>query len=142
MKKVPAALKFFNKAFPNGLSDAELTEISNEVVEERTVFTQDTFTAEILDLGEQAYTEQVLKWLTNAEIAHKNKQNPARESVLSPAFDQPTLEELNQTWTAWIKNFTKVGTEPLQPLIATHLKESLRKMAEEEEADKKAFESL
>jgi len=142
MKANPRTLAFFNKAFPKGLSDADLTAIASEPEEEKRTFTQETFTAEVADLGELAYTEQVLHWLTFAETAYKNKLNPERSTIMSPWFDTPNLDVINEEWTAWIKNFSKVGSEAIDPLMKAHLKENLRKMAEEDEADKKAFEAL
>jgi len=141
MKQEPEAWDFFQKAFPNGLTDDDLTKMASQV-DDKAPFSQERFNREMVDLGELAYTEQLLAWMEFADIAITNDEDEARETALTPGFDYPELDEINAKWTAWIENYSKTIHEPLEPSIDAHLKESMKQMAEEEEADKKAFENM
>jgi len=61
---------------------------------------------------------------------------------LAPGFDYPSLEEIHSDWGQWLDIFKTAGTAPIETTLDSHMKESIRKIAEEEEKDKQAFEEM
>jgi len=149
-QKHPEASKLFAKAFPNGVNDAVLAEIAAEG-DEKTPFSQERFNHEILEMGESAYAEQCVEVLKNASNTlslmgvgkgGKATEVKPRETALSPGFDLPSLQTLSKDWGRWLEFFTASGGVPTQTAIESHMQENIRKMAEEEERDKKAFDEM
>jgi len=119
--------------------------------DDNTPYTAERFTTEVLELGESAFFEQHSQFVQNAtkqliSMGAKSKGPMLaefdRESVLSPGFDYPTLEEIHNDWGQWLEMFKTSGTVPIEQSMDSHMKENIRKIAEEEAADKKAFEEM
>jgi len=142
----------FQSAFPTGLSDAQVAEIAEDS-DEKTPFSQERFTAEILELGESAYFEQneelVKMALLQLEFMGakkgtklKWKDLKKRESALAPGFDLPHVEQVSSDWRSWIEFFNASSAVAIETSMDSHMQESIRKIAEEEERDKKVFDEM
>jgi len=142
--------QLFTKAFPNGISDAEISAIAADMQDDK-AFNQDRFTSEMLELAESAFHEQTQQYVKYAvqqmQLMGGKKNGPKlaefdRESILAPGFDYPTLEEIHSDWGQWLEMFKTSGVAPIESSMDSHMKESIRKMAEEDEKDKRVFDEM
>jgi len=137
----PNLSEIVKAAFPEGVSEADINEIAT-TPETKSAFGQERFTGEILDLAELAYTEQLQQVIEYGTLEDSLLARDERFTALFPGFDYPRPMEIHNTWTQWIEGFNQAAKEPLEPQIQSHLDVNIRRMAEEEEADKRAFEAL
>jgi len=94
-----------------------MSAIASDMQDEKTPFTQDRFTTEVLELAESAFHEQTQEYMKFAVGqltsmgAKKNGPKLAefdRESILAPGFDYPSLEEIHSDWGQWLDIFKKL----------------------------------
>jgi len=139
-----------NQIFPSGINESLLNELTAEG-DKKTPFSPERFGSEFIDLGEAAFFEQLRAQVKNLRIRLKLEgikkgvkrikgKKPAKR--LFPAFDSKGLVEVGKDWTSWIEFYKASGTAAIEPNIEVHLQDNIRKIAEEDERDRKVFEEL
>jgi len=144
MKKDPEVMEFMQKRFPNGVTEEQLTKFATVelMADTKSALVQERFVREIADLGESALAGQMNYAVELGLIEEDNEADDNRETQMSEGFDYPTFEEVNDEWKTWIGSYKKTCNEGMDTSIQTNLKENKRKIKEEEEADKKAYENM
>jgi len=104
-------------------------------------FTTDDFVKEIKKLGDSAREGELKRLQQFKELREKRIESKKYSTRLNPGWSYPSEEKVKNKWDRWTKLYETQHQNFMQ-LFPTHFEESIRKMKEEEQADKEAFAKM